>query len=118
MTENDSGAMWRDKMLIHEANDPAIIAAEAAKLAERRLLSLPSGSFIDELTSSFADAEAAWEAADEAFADAVPITPEGALLKMRGLLELLDECNADSLERRHVRSVILYLEQLIFQPKM
>ncbi|MBL8668061.1 MAG: hypothetical protein JNM48_11425 [Rhodospirillales bacterium] len=105
-------------MLISEANDPAIVAAEAAKRAERRLLSLPSSSFMDELTSSFADAEAAWEAADEAFADAVPVTIEGALRKMREVLALLDEGRVESLERRHVRAVVVYLEQLVFQPRM
>jgi hypothetical protein len=99
-------------------NDPAVTAAEAAKSAERRFLSLPSRTFIDELTSSFADAEAEWEAADEAFADAVPVTPEGALIKMRAVAELLDDMGDDSLELRHVRSVIAYLSQFASQPRM
>ena len=103
-------------MLMGQLTDPAVAAAEAAKSAERRFLSLPSRSFIDELTSSFADAEAEWKAADEAFADAIPTTPEGALLKMRAVAELMDD--ADSLEVRHIRSLIVYMEQLVFQPKM
>ena len=98
--------------------DPAIAAAEAAKSAEQRFLALPSRSFIDELTSSFADAEAEWEAADAAFADATPTTPEGALLKLQAVAELLEEMGSDTLELRHIRSLIWYMEQLVFEPKM
>ena len=58
MTENENGPMRRKSMLMGQLTDPAVAAAEAAKSAERRFLSLPSRSFIDELTSSFADAEA------------------------------------------------------------
>lgn len=105
-------------MLREQHNDPAIAAAEAAKSAEQRFLSLPSRSFIDELTSTFADAEAEWEAADAAFADATPTTPEGALLKMHAVAEGLEEMGSDTLELRHIRSLIAYMEQLVFQPRM
>jgi len=104
-------------MLRGQYADPAIAAAEAAKSAEQRFLALPSRSFIDELTSSFADAEAEWEAADAAFADATPTTPEGALLKLQAVAELLEEMG-ETLELRHIRSLIWYMEQLVFQPRM
>ena len=103
---------------MHQINDPAITAAQAAKTAEQRFLSLPARSFIDELTSSFADAEAEWEAADETFADTVPISPEGALMKLRAVADLLDELGDDSLELRHVRTLLAYLQQLTDQPKI
>lgn len=105
-------------MLRGQHTDPAIAAAEAAKVAEQRFLSLPSRSFIDELTSTFADAEAEWEAADAAFADATPTTPEGALLKLHAVAEGLEEMGGEMLELRHIRSLISYLELLVFQPKM
>ncbi len=105
-------------MVRGQHTDPAIAAAEAAKSAERRFLSLPSRSFIDELTSTFADAEAEWEAADAAFADATPTTPEGALLKLHAVAEGLEEMGGEMLELRHIRSLISYLELLVFQPKM
>ena len=103
---------------MYQVNDPAISAARAAKAAEQRFLSLPARSFIDELTTSFAVAEAEWEAADEAFADTVPITPEGALTKLRAVADLLDDLGDDSLELRHIRTVVAYLQQLTDQPRM
>lgn len=103
---------------MYQVNDPAIAAAEAVKLAENRFLALPTQSFIDELTTSFADAEAEWEAADETFADTIPITPEGALTKLRAVAELLDDLGDDSLELRHIRTLTAYLQQLTTQPKM
>lgn len=103
---------------MYQINDPAIAAAQAAKTAEQRFLSLPTRSFIDELTSSFADAEAEWEAADETFADTVPISPEGALMKLRAVADLLDDLGDDSLELRHVRTLLAYLQQLTDQPKI
>jgi hypothetical protein len=103
---------------MYQVNDPAVAAAEAAKSAELRFLSLPARSFIDELTTSFANAESEWEAADEAFADTVPITAEGALVKLRAIADLLDEFGHDSLELRHIRSLATYMAQLAAQPRM
>lgn len=98
--------------------DPAIRAAQAAKAAEQRFLSLPARTFIDELSTSFAAAEAEWEAADEAFADTVPISPEGVLAKLQAVTRLLDDLGDDSLELRHLRTLRTYIQGLIDQPKI
>jgi len=96
--------------------DPALRAAQAAKAAEQRFLSLPARTFIDELSTSFAAAEAEWEAADEAFADATPISPQGALAKVQALAHLLAELGDSSLEMRHLRTLRAYIQGLIDEP--
>lgn len=97
--------------------DPALRAAQAAKAAEKRFLSLPARTFIDELSTSFAAAEADWEAADEAFADTTPISPEGALAKLQAVAHLLAELGDASLELRHLRTLRSFIQSLIDQTR-
>jgi len=95
-------------------HDPALIAAEMVQRAEVAFTSMPVENALDELREEFVLAEAHWEAADEAFADSVPTSPQGGLAKLRALLELLQAIplDEDSLELRHVRSLMAYMEPM------
>ncbi len=98
-----------------QASDPALIAAEDARKAERAFLSIPATTARDELNAEFIAAEARWEAADEAFADAVPTTLTGVLAKVRALEAMLVAMpvDDDSLELRHIRALVAYLENML-----
>lgn len=98
--------------------DPAIEAEQHLRLAEQRFLSVPVGSVRDECASEFLESEAQWQAADEAFANAVPTTCAGALLKIEALLDLARAAGLveDSLENRHLRSLIAYLSDVADTP--
>lgn len=104
--------LGRSAMKLQTTFDPALVAKDIAREAETEFLNVSNRSAIDEFRPEFVGAADRWEAADEAFADAVPTTMQGALAKLRALLELqiatpLDE---DSLEMRHVRSLIAFFE--------
>jgi hypothetical protein len=95
--------------------DPALAAAARVKVAETLFLAMPIGDASDEATAEFMEAEARWDVADDAFADAVPSSPEGALAKLRAVLDMqrammLSERN---LEVRHIRALMTYTERLI-----
>jgi len=91
--------------------DPAIEAAQLARRAEDTFLALALHDVKDEFAAEFIEAEMRWKAADEAFADVVPSTRAGTLLKLQALLELLRAGGAcdDSLEVRHVRALSRYV---------
>lgn len=91
--------------------DRAIEAAKLARSAEESFVYLVAQGEAAEYSPDFRDAETRWLAAEEAFADAVPCTRAGTLLKVDALLELLRAAGAndDSLEVRHLRSVAVYL---------
>jgi hypothetical protein len=95
--------------------DPAVTAATAAKLAERAFLAVPANSLVDELGTAFVTAQVRWQRADEAFADAVPTSKEGALLKLRALEEAHEAMGTgeDSLELRHIRALMTFLHGCI-----
>ena len=97
----------------NQRGDPALMAAHLAVEAERTVLSIPTQSVWDEFRDEFVAAEQLWEAADEAFADAVPTSPQGAIAKLGALAEMLRAMpvREESLELRHVRALIAYLEK-------
>jgi hypothetical protein len=114
VTARREEAPMPDNNLSDHISDPALLAGYAVRRAEQAFLSLPSRSVIDELSPDFVEAENHWEAADEAFADAIPTTLAGCIAKLEALWEMhraipLDE---DSLELRHVRSLIIALEEM------
>jgi hypothetical protein len=94
--------------------DPALVAAEQARRAEAAFLSVPAKDTAAERRYDFAEAEAEWEAADEAFADTVPTTRAGAVAKLRALEAMLRAMpvDDDSLELRHIQTLIYYLDDL------
>ena len=96
-----------------QRGDPALMAAHLADEAEKTVLSIPTQSVWDEFRDEFVAAERLWEAADEAFADAVPTSAKGAIAKLGALAEMLRSIPVrdDSLEIRHVRALIAYLEK-------
>lgn len=93
--------------------DPALIAAHLAGEAEKTILSIPTDSVWDEFRDEFVVAEQIWEEADEAFADAVPTSAEGAIAKLGALAEMLRSIpvREESLEIRHVNALIAYLRK-------
>lgn len=74
---------------------------------------MPTRSIVDELRADFLQAETVWHEADQAFADTIPTTPTGALAKLQEVTRLLQEMDLpwDSLEMRHLQSVIAYIER-------
>lgn len=104
-------------MVNHEKSflDPVLLAERAARAAERQLMALPVHSVSDEMLPEFKRAEAHLEAAESALADAIPATPGGALVKLRALRDLCEGAsgkNRASLEMRHIRSLMSYLQRL------
>jgi len=95
------------------AFDPALMAAEAALRAEQKLTAMPVRSVIDELTADFATAEAQLEAAEVAFAQTIPTSIMGALIKVRALEDMLRAMPMpdDSLELTHLRTIAEYMER-------
>jgi hypothetical protein len=95
--------------------DPVLLAERAARAAERQLLALPVHNVSDEMRPEFKRAEAHLEAAESALADAIPATPGGALVKLRALRDLCEGASGKSrasLEMRHIRSLMSYLQRL------
>lgn len=94
------------------SHDPALAAAERACMAEAAFLAVPANVTKDTSQTGFIAAEEEWEAADERFADAVPRTAAGAMAKLKaveGMLRTM-RVDEDSLEMRHVQSLLCYLE--------
>lgn len=91
--------------------DPAIEAARRARSAERSLMAMATGAVGTEFTPEFRRAEQHWQAADEAFADSIPTSAEGAMLKLDAVIDLIRGSGADdtSLEIRHLRALRSYL---------
>jgi hypothetical protein len=104
-----------ESMLDGTVVDPAVAAAVATKAAERDFLAIPANNLIDELCSSFVSAQARWQQADEVFADTVPTTPTGALLKLQALedLHMAMDVGEDGLELRHIRSLMTFVRNWI-----
>jgi hypothetical protein len=95
--------------------DPVVIAERAARAAERHFLALPVNSVSDEMQPEFKRAEAHLDAAERALADAIPSTPRGALVKLRALRDLCEAASGRSrasLEIRHIRALMSYLQRL------
>jgi hypothetical protein len=92
--------------------DAAVRAAEAAREADSRFVHVASDNLETEYSSDFIRTEIEWLKASELFADAVPTTTEGALLKVRAVVEMLSEIPLDgtSLEVRHLHAVASYLQ--------
>lgn len=97
--------------MARETKDRAIEAAQVARLAEETFLALAVYDVRDEFAAEYVQAEARWQVAEEAFADAVPRSGAGALLKIQSILELLVAAGAsdESLEVRHLRSLATYV---------
>jgi hypothetical protein len=101
-------------MKTSRTTDPVVRAAELLYLAENAFFALPIRGVCDEFASEVVAAEARWEAAEEAFADTVPTSARGAVIK---LVALIDLCQAsgvgeDSLEVRHLRALLTYMDAL------
>lgn len=93
-------------------HDPALAAAERATMAEAAFLAIPANVARGRMQTDFIAAEEEWEAADERFADAVPRTAAGAMAKLKAVEGMLRavRVDEDSLEMRHVQSLLCYLE--------
>jgi hypothetical protein len=91
----------------YSTRDPSIEAARCARSAEKAFMSVAEGPVGNEYKSEFRRAEARWQAAEEAFADSIPCSTEGALLKIDALIDLVRASGADdrSLEVRHLRAI-------------
>ena len=98
----------------HHTVDPALAAAQHAMCTEQQFLALPGADRSEARRVRFTAAELAWEAAEDAFADAVPTSPAGALAKLRALREMHRAMPMpdSSLEIRHVEALMAYVESL------
>ncbi len=97
-----------------QIGDPAVSASLETQRAEEALLSFATETVEDELAAGFVTAEKRWEAAELAFADAVPTTAAGVMAKLNALHELLDDGSGEtpSLEQRHVAALISYFKRM------
>lgn len=97
-------------------HDPALAAAERARMAEAAFLEVPAHVAVARGSpqTAFIAAEEEWATADERFADAVPRTAAGAMAKLKAVEDMLRtmRVDEDSLEMRHVQSLLCYLESL------
>ena len=94
--------------------DPALVAAQDVERAESEFFLVPVRSFIDEMSAAYLRAEARWQEAEAAFADAVPLTATGALKKLRALEAVLNAMSSrrDDIGVRHIRSLGIYLARI------
>ena len=93
-----------------DKTDPALAAAEVLRAAEQAFVALPVRHVQDELTLEFVEAEERLDRADEMFADVVPTTERGVMVKLYALIDLMRAAGSseDSLEVRHLRALLAY----------
>ena len=92
----------------------ALVAAEEQKKAiEAFYVRARRANDADDCeTPEYRAAEKLFSAKDEIFADADPTSLEGAIAKLRAVLEIEFDPLVDPLGARHLRGVIPYLERL------
>lgn len=93
-------------------DDPAVVAAKKAKEAAAAFSAIAKTcrTSDDENTPEFVVADKRTTEADAAFADAPVTSVAGALAKMRELVDLDADDNGTSLNTKHIRTVIAFLE--------
>jgi hypothetical protein len=104
-----------EEQMTQERNpDPVIRAVERVQAAERAFLGLPIRNISDEFGEPAVIAQAQWEEAEQAFADCVPTSYRGAIVKLRAVADLCQGSGLDndSLELRHLRALQVYIETL------
>lgn len=96
-----------------DKSDPALGAAEMLHAAEQAFAALPVRHVRDELTLEFVEAAERLDQADDTFADVVPTTDRGAMVKLCALIDLMRAAGSSdgSLEVRHLRALVAYLER-------
>ena len=109
----------RENFWQHQLDDPAVRAEHDARDAETAFVSVPTMSVFDEYRSEFTSAETLWHDAEEAFADAVPTTPVGAMAKLKEVLRLLGDAGftENDIEVRHLRALVAYEARVVLSPK-
>lgn len=92
--------------------DAALAAYEAARQAELQFLATADQNEDTEISTDMVLAETSWLQASEQFADTVPTTTAGAIAKILSVESLLSDIplRANSLEIRHLRAVLQFLQ--------